>query len=276
MGTDFNELRAKALEVLSSKKTIDHVWGNDVKRLIEELSVHQIELEFQNEELIRAQNEIQKTSDQYAELFNDAPIGYIIIDKTRTIVTVNDTFCRFAKRERTDLVGNPIDRYISPLHQDSFYHFFRLLKTINCPSHVEIRMQFPYGTEAYVSVDGIYQKDSDLYRLTVSDISLQKKLEERLRLETEKAIKNETYFRQIVERSSDIFYYQNITTKLFDYISPTVSNILGYSQDECLDMTLKNRLSLILPQYRDIFLNIDSSSGSSHRSTIISGFTPIP
>lgn len=258
MGSDFNELRVRALEVLSSKAPIDPaICGNDVKRLIEELSVHQIELEFQNEELIKAQNEIQRTSDQYAELFNNAPIGYIIIDNARIIVAVNDTFCTFAERERIDLVGNPIDRYISPLYQDSFYHFFRLLKTINCPSHIEIKMCFPHGAESHVSINGIYREgDSDLYRLTVSDISFQKKLEERLRLETEKAIKNETYFRQIIERSSDIFYYQNINTKLFDYISPTVRHILGYSQDECLDMTVKNRLGLILPQYRDMFLNI--------------------
>src|SRR5659263_102409 len=51
---------------------------DDVLQLVHELQVHQIELEMQNEELRRAQETITETGNRYADLYDFAPVGYVL------------------------------------------------------------------------------------------------------------------------------------------------------------------------------------------------------
>ena len=52
-------------------------------KLIQELEMHQTELEIQNEELIGAISTKQKTIEKYTELFDFAPLGYFILSKNK-------------------------------------------------------------------------------------------------------------------------------------------------------------------------------------------------
>ncbi len=49
----------------------------DLLRIHQELEIHQIELEMQNEELRAAQVEIQAGLKRYTDLFDFAPVGYL-------------------------------------------------------------------------------------------------------------------------------------------------------------------------------------------------------
>jgi hypothetical protein len=46
----------------------------EIKRVMQELQVYQIELEMQYEELLRAQTEVQNTRAQYVDLYDFAPL----------------------------------------------------------------------------------------------------------------------------------------------------------------------------------------------------------
>lgn len=257
MSSDFKELRAKAIEALSNKKVVDTgKWENDAVGLIEELSIHQIELEYQNEELIRSQAQVQKISDEYTDLFNNAPVGHLVVDKDHNIINVNSTLCKLLYCDKDDLIGNEIERYISPLFQDTFYHFFKLLSKGELVAQVDVKMRSPNRNNVYVRIDGTSEQGCNFFRFAIIDISLQKKLEERLRKETENVIKSEEKFRQIVERSSDVFCYIDIRNKTLSYISPRIFKMTGYTVDECLRMSNSHILSLILPIYRERYVNL--------------------
>ncbi len=269
MDSDFSDLRSKALETLSKKGKVNvSQWGNDIKKLIEELSIHQIELEYQNEELERAQAEVQRKSDEYADLFDNAPVGHIILDKDQNIVNTNNTFAKLLLLLKEEIIGVPIQKFISPLFTDTYYHFFKLLQKGEIFAQVDLRMRSHRKSDIYVRIDATSHPQSHFYRLAIIDISIQKKLEDQLRKETEKAIKSETQFRQIVERSSDVFFYQDIVTRRIKYMSPTITSVLGYSQAECLQMSSSDQLSIMLPQYRefsfDLVNNLLESEVSGH------------
>ena len=57
--------------------------------LLQELEVHQIELEIQNEELRQAQHELEESSQRYTDLFDFGPVGYFVLDKYFIIKQIN-------------------------------------------------------------------------------------------------------------------------------------------------------------------------------------------
>ena len=132
-----SRLRKKAEKILE-QRGIDHpeLYKSDLESLVQELSIHQIELEQQNEELIRTQNELEISRDQYSDLFNNAPIGYFIIQKDYKILRANQTGAELIDRQPKDIEGTPITRYIHPEYQDTFYfHLKSVLRTGNANSN---------------------------------------------------------------------------------------------------------------------------------------------
>ncbi len=60
-----NKFRALAEKAISDRTpSAKEVSGDEVRRLIHELEVHQIELEMQNEELRRAQTELSRSQEE--------------------------------------------------------------------------------------------------------------------------------------------------------------------------------------------------------------------
>ena len=63
--------------------------AREMAELLEELRIHQIELELQNEELRRSQEEAEKACKAYQDLWEHSPVGYVIIDGSGRIEAVN-------------------------------------------------------------------------------------------------------------------------------------------------------------------------------------------
>src|SRR5215472_12710887 len=61
----------------------------DAGALVHELEVHQIELELQNEELRRAQSELEESRDQLRDLYDFAPLGYLRLRGDTVILQAN-------------------------------------------------------------------------------------------------------------------------------------------------------------------------------------------
>jgi hypothetical protein len=84
------EIRKLAEKKLRSRKTsVDKNNPAEVKKLLHELEVHQIELEMQNEELHVTQSALEDSAKKYFELYNFAPIGYLTLSDIGTIDEAN-------------------------------------------------------------------------------------------------------------------------------------------------------------------------------------------
>jgi PAS domain S-box-containing protein len=77
----------------------------DAVQLARELRAHQIELEQQNEELLRAQLELAAARDRYQDLFELAPVGYLSLDETGRIFDLNLTGATLLGQPRQHLLG---------------------------------------------------------------------------------------------------------------------------------------------------------------------------
>src|SRR5512145_1072488 len=100
------ELRRKAEARLSKKKDkTQPLTRADTWRVVHELQVHQIELEMQNEELMRARAEVEEAYRQYTDLYDFAPVGYFTLGQDGTIRQVNLAGANLLGVERDKLIN---------------------------------------------------------------------------------------------------------------------------------------------------------------------------
>lgn len=84
-----------------------------MQKIVHELEVHQIELEMQNEELRRAQEELELSRNTYTELYDFAPIAYFIFDTHGLIREANFAGGQLLGADRSVLAHQPFIGFIA-------------------------------------------------------------------------------------------------------------------------------------------------------------------
>lgn len=94
-----------------------------IRTLLHELQVHSEEIRVQNEQLIKAQGELEQARDRYADLYDYAPIGYVSLDPNGDIADVNLAGAVLLGGTRRSLLGMPFSTVILRLDADAFQRF---------------------------------------------------------------------------------------------------------------------------------------------------------
>ncbi len=177
------KLRQMAEKLLDGQN-LDTMSTEDIKSVLHELHVHQIELEMQNNELRHTQMELAKTRDSYQNIYDYAPVGYIIMDVEKTIVESNLTFCDMIGIERSSVINKKITDFIFTEDQDKYYLFHNLVLSSKVKQSNEIRFKKKDGTNFYTSLECIVQCDPignvSSIRIILNDITIQRKTEQEL------------------------------------------------------------------------------------------------
>lgn len=82
------------------------------QRLIQELEIHQLELEVQNNELRHIQEALEISRNAYAELYDFAPAGYFSLDTQGIVQTVNRQGTELFGSEQQDLLDKPMSQWL--------------------------------------------------------------------------------------------------------------------------------------------------------------------
>jgi PAS domain S-box-containing protein len=89
--------------------------------LFHEIEVHQIELEMQNQELREAQQRLEEVRDQYANLFDFAPVGYILVNEKGVVTNINLTGCNLIGIDRIKIKGKPFSMFVHIKDSNKLY-----------------------------------------------------------------------------------------------------------------------------------------------------------
>jgi PAS domain S-box-containing protein len=125
------ELKRRAQEILRGQEPpLEALEGRDARKLVQELQIHQIELEMQNEELRQTQVQLQTSTELYRDLYNQAPVAYINLDHEGGVLDVNQAAVDLLGMSRERLLRMNIYPLIQAGHQDTFYrHCREIIKT---------------------------------------------------------------------------------------------------------------------------------------------------
>ena len=159
--------------------------AEDIEKLVHELQVHQIELEMQNDELRRAQEEIERSRSKYSDLYDFAPVGYFTFDQKGQILEVNLTGARLLGVERPLLIRKPFNLFVMPDFLEQFHsHRLKVFKSTSLET-CELQLRKRDGTFFSAHMESIPVKDIEgdftQIRSAVTDVTERHRAEEEVR-----------------------------------------------------------------------------------------------
>ncbi len=139
---DLKMLRQRAEALLSSSPaSLCSLTPEEVKTLVHDLSVHQIELELQNDELLNAQLQIERARDELSRLYHQAPVGYLTLNRNGSIERCNQTFATMVGKSSDLLINKPLADLLDNPDRTIFLGRFRAF--CNQPTDKAIDLYFP-------------------------------------------------------------------------------------------------------------------------------------
>ncbi|WP_084684901.1 PAS domain S-box protein [Methylohalobius crimeensis] len=258
MSGSFNSLRKRAEAMLQLRPSeYPTLATEDVRALIQELSVHQIELELQNEELRQAQHELAQARDRYTDLYDFAPFGYVMLAKDGAILEANHKASTLLGVNRSQLPRSPFSKFLTQESADVLYLHLQDVFGGDDPQICEIELVKTGGSSRTLRLESISvgAEPGRLCRCALIDISDLKSAERLLKKNKEALHRfNDTLEQQIVEQTREVRLLAAavshlgegvlITTDDLDWPDPTIvfvneamCRISGFHRDELLGRT---------------------------------------
>ncbi len=150
----------------------------DTRRLLHELQVHQIELEMQNEELQKSRRELQASLEQYSELYDFAPVGYLTLDREGAIREANLMAADLLGSPRAQLAKQHLKVFVAPADRSFFDAFFQQVFESRDRTECEVKLIVQDKPPVDVRMKANLFDSELACRVTVSDITQQKQAEE--------------------------------------------------------------------------------------------------
>lgn len=181
------DLRQKAevaarLETLQILEQAEVVSPAALREMLHEVRVHQIELQMQNDELLRTQAELAQAKERYFDLYDLAPVGYCTVNTQGLILETNLTFATMLGRSRSELVKQPFARFVCPEQPDRYSALLllrhALATTASCALRLTGKQHAPgwFWAELYATA-GLDPAHASNLRIIITDITRRRQAE---------------------------------------------------------------------------------------------------
>ncbi len=219
----------------------------DSNKLMEELRVHQAELEMQNEELRCAQEALARSRDRFYSLFHQAPVGYVALDASGMIQEANEAFLRMAGAPREAVMGAYFHSLLEQSHASVFRGRFKALLKKPLGKEMEVRL-LRQGKPLWIRIEASDGQAVDhpaggeppALLLILSDIT-EEKLAEEARREEQRRLNF------VIEGSGLGTWEWNLQTNETVF-NETWAEIIGYALDELTPYNLETWERLTHPE----------------------------
>lgn len=143
----------------------------DMKKLLHELQVHQIELKMQNEELRQANETAELALKKYTMFFDFAPMGYFTLNSKGLICDLNFTGAEMLGEKRFSLIDENFRLFVSEESLPVYNQFLEKAFKSNFKVSCNINLGYDNKLLCPVYMEGIVIKEDGMCLLSVINIS---------------------------------------------------------------------------------------------------------
>lgn len=167
------ELKEKQEKELKEKQEKEHTQVNetDLKRLLHELQVHQVELEMQNDELRQAYETAETALKKYTILYDFAPMAYFTLNADGSIDELNFTAAELLGDKRISLINSNFKLFVYEDSKTTFNNFFNKLYKGTAKKSCQVMLGYDDKPPCKVYIEGVLTGDKGKCLLSVIDIS---------------------------------------------------------------------------------------------------------
>ena len=253
----------------------------ELQTSMEELNVTVEELHQQNEQLAATEHAIAMEQERYRDLFEFAPIGYLVTTPEGAIRDANRAAVRMFNLSAKHLRGKPLITFVEPDARASFRELlFRVQnagRALEWAAQLHPRRSLPFSATVIVSAAGnLLGRPAEL-RWIVYDVTVHRRAEEQM------AIMNAELERQVLERTVQIEAAGRLKDDLLRReraarnsaeaaqerlaLVAAASSVLNRSLDP--EVALKRVATLALPLLGDwCFVDVFEENGSVRRVAV--------
>ena len=224
------ELQEKlTMALLPDKPMLQQLEQLGVKELIEELSIYQQELEYQNDELRKTQVDLEK-SNRYAEdLFETAPIAYVVLNDDFGMMRFNELFLASFARTPIEIAKNTdFRRLIHPDDQDDFHRFLMHEADSQQKNGITLRVGSRYF---HIRAQKRTMGDRSEWRVSLTDVHNEQMILAAL-------AQSERRFRNLVNMAPQIIFTMKEDSLALTFVSNHVEAFLGLNPADLLGTKL--------------------------------------
>ena len=194
------------------------------------------------------QAELEASQAYYFDLYDQAPVGYILLNERGLILEANLSAAALLGMAKDALVGQPLSRFVLPDDQELYDQHSKHLIETGAPQVCELRLGRADGSQLWVWMNtsmGQGAEGAPVYRSVLHDTTERKQKEDALK-------KSETQYRLLAEHVTDIIWMMDMDMHL-TYISPAVKSFSGYSAAELM---AQGPDEILTPASRETFLQL--------------------
>lgn len=185
-GGSGDRLRQRARQRMASAGTdVSQMTAADIQALVEELQIHQAELTIQTEELQEKEEMLRQARDRYRDLFDQAPVAYLLLDDHGRIREANGTAAALLGSPPSALAGMALSTFVATASQDEWFRYRRTLEREGGRQERELALHLPQadGERGVREVRLVAVPEAGTtsggtaFRITLTDITEQRRQE---------------------------------------------------------------------------------------------------
>ena len=115
--------RSKSAKPVAARRLMGPARTQQIQGLLHELQVHAEEITAQNEQLLKAQGELEDARDRFADLYDFAPIGYASLNAAGAITEINLAGAALLGKARAFLINMPMASLVKKDHRQALDRF---------------------------------------------------------------------------------------------------------------------------------------------------------